>query len=106
MLQTVLGIILIVVGVWMNIVAPGSGVGFVQMGAAMAIGGGQMLSPQPKGLGSQDAVENCPNFSMNGTVNTQAQGNPVPYAFGGHDELGMLVGSAVISGGTLAEDQQ
>lgn len=43
---------------------------------------------------------------MNGTVNTQAQGNPVPVAYGGHDTMGMLVGSAVISGGIMAEDQQ
>ena len=72
----------------------------------MAIGGVvQMLGPQPKGLGSQDSVENRPSYSMNGTVNTQAQGNPVPVAYGGHDQKGMLTGSAVISGGIMAEDQ-
>ena len=43
--------------------------------------------------------------SMNGTVHTQAQGNPVPVAYGGHDTKGMFIGSAVISGGILAEDQ-
>jgi predicted phage tail protein len=106
-LQTIIGVVLIVVGVWMNIVAPGSGAGFVQMGVAMAIGGVvQMLSPQPKGLGAKDSPENAPSYSMNGTVNTQAQGGPVPVAYGGHDSKGMLVGSAVISGGILAEDQQ
>jgi predicted phage tail protein len=61
--------------------------------------------PQPKGLGAKDSAENAPSYSMNGTVNTQAQGNPVPVAYGGHDSKGMFIGSAVISGGILAEDQ-
>ena len=88
-LNIIMGVVLIVVG-----------------GAVMAIGGVvQMLGPQPKGLGSQDSVENRPSYSMNGTVNTQAQGNPVPVAYGGHDQKGMLTGSAVISGGIMAEDQ-
>ena len=43
---------------------------------------------------------------MNGAVNTQAQGNPVPLAYGGHDTKGMFTGSAVISGGIYAEEQQ
>ncbi|PZP79064.1 MAG: hypothetical protein DI592_14430, partial [Stenotrophomonas maltophilia] len=85
-LQTIVGAVLIVV---------------------MAAGGiVQMLSPQPTGLGAKDSPENTPNYSMNGAVNTQAQGNPVPVAYGGHDTKGMFVGSAVISGGIYAEDQQ
>lgn len=99
-LNVILGVVLIVVGVWTQ------NYNLVYSGAVMAIGGVvQMLGPQPKGLGAQDSVENRPSYSMNGTVNTQAQGNPVPYAFGGHDTKGMLVGSAVISGGIMAEDQ-
>lgn len=105
-LQTILGVVLIVIGVYMNIAAAGSGMGFVQMGVGMVIGGvTQMLSPQPKGLGAKDSPDNAPSYSMNGTVNTQAQGNPVPVAYGGHDTKGMLTGSAVISGGIMAEDQ-
>ncbi len=104
-LNTILGVVLIVVGIYGNI-AGGWGQPFINAGVGLVIGGVvQMLSPQPKGLGSQDSVENRPNYSMNGTVNTQAQGNPVPYAFGGHDTKGMLVGSAVISGSIMAEDQ-
>lgn len=100
LLQTVLGIVLIVVGAYTGFQPA------IQLGVSMVIGGVvQMLSPQPKGLGAQDAVENRPSYSMNGTVNTQAQGNPVPVAYGGHDTLGMMVGSAVISGGIMAEDQ-
>ncbi|MEN5288529.1 tail assembly protein, partial [Stenotrophomonas lactitubi] len=79
----------------------------VFQGGVMVLGGvAQMLAPQPKGLGAKDSAENTPNYSMNGAVNTQAQGNPVPVAYGGHDTKGMFVGSAVISGGIYAEDQQ
>lgn len=105
-LQTILGIVLIIVGVVLNVYTGVSGTPFIQLGVSMVVGGVvQMLSPQPKGLGAQDSVENRPSYSMNGTVNTQAQGNPKPVAYGGHDQKGMLVGSAVISGGILAEDQ-
>ncbi|PZS70627.1 phage tail protein [Stenotrophomonas maltophilia] len=104
-LQTILGVVLIVVGIYGNI-AGGWGQPFINAGVGMVIGGvAQMLGPQPKGLGSQDSAENRPSYSMNGTVNTQAQGNPVPVAYGGHDQKGMLTGSAVISGGIMAEDQ-
>lgn len=100
-LQTIIGVVLIVVGVYTGFQPA------VQLGASMVLGGVvQMLSPQPKGLGAKDSAENAPSYSMNGTVNTQAQGNPVPVAYGGHDTKGMLVGSAVISGGIMAEDQQ
>lgn len=104
-LQTILGVVLIVVGIYGSI-AGGWGQPFINAGVGMVIGGvAQMLGPQPKGLGSQDSAENRPSYSMNGTVNTQAQGNPVPVAYGGHDQKGMLTGSAVISGGIMAEDQ-
>ncbi|GAB2314496.1 tail assembly protein [Stenotrophomonas geniculata] len=100
-LQTILGVVLIVVGAY-----TGNGQ-LIYSGAVMALGGvAQMLAPQPKGLGAKDSAENTPNYSMNGAVNTQAQGNPVPVAYGGHDNKGMFVGSAVISGGIYAEDQQ
>lgn len=104
-LQTIVGAVLIVVGAILY--ATPVGVPLVNLGISLVVGGiVQMLSPQPKGLGAKDSAENAPSYSMNGTVNTQAQGNPVPYAFGGHDTKGMFVGSAVISGGILAEDQQ
>lgn len=102
-LQTIVGIVLIVVGSYTSWVG---GAALVSTGVSMVVGGiTQMLSPQPKGLGAKDTPENAPSYSMNGTVNTQAQGNPVPVAYGGHDKKGMFIGSAVISGGILAEDQ-
>lgn len=69
-------------------------------GIGMAAGGlVQMLSPQPKGLKQADSPQNQPSYVFNGSVNTQAQGNPVPLLYGR-----MIVGSAVISAGIRAED--
>jgi predicted phage tail protein len=66
----------------------------------MTIGGViQMLSPQqmPK---SGESANNGASYNFTGPVNTTAQGNPVPVLYGR-----MIVGSAVISAGIVAEDQ-
>jgi len=111
-LQTIVGVALVVVAGIAG--GPGAAAGVDKfwgaVGAAgwsVAIGGvAQLLSPQPRGLGTKESAENTPNYSMNGHVNVQAQGNPVPVAYGGHDTKGMVVGSVVISGGIYAEEQQ
>lgn len=96
-LQTIIGVVLIAISYIFPVTAPF----LLQPGIAMVVGGVvQMLSPQPKGVGSKDSPENQPSYSMNGAVNTQAQGNPVPLAYGGP----LIVGSALISGGIYAED--
>lgn len=72
-----------------------------QMGWAMIIGGVvQLLTPQPKGMGSSDRPENTPSAYFNGPINTQAQGHPVPVTYGE-----MIVGSKVLSAGITAVDQ-
>jgi len=72
------------------------------IGLSLIVGGiTQMLAPQPKGLGAKDSPANQPSYTFNGPVNTQAQGNPVPVAYGE-----CWIGSAVISAGIYAEDQQ
>lgn len=72
------------------------------IGLSMAIGGVvQLLTPQPKGLGARDNPGDQSSATFNGPVNTQAQGNPVPYLYG---EL--IIGSAVVSAGINAEDGQ
>ncbi|MGY2171872.1 tail assembly protein [Pseudomonas gingeri] len=93
LLQTVLGAVLLVASIWFPGLAPA---GF----ALLAGGVIQMLSPQAKGLGSQDSPNNRPSYSFNGPVNTSVQGNPVPLLYGR-----MIVGSAVISAGIYAENQ-
>ncbi|WP_115530260.1 tail assembly protein [Xanthomonas campestris] len=99
-LQTIIGAVLIVAGALL-ITTP-FGVPLVSAGVSMVIGGVvQMLSPTQKGLGTQDSPDNRPSYAFNGPVNVQAQGNPVPLAYGR-----CWIGSAVISGGIFAEDQQ
>ncbi|WMJ71320.1 tail assembly protein [Stenotrophomonas sp. 24(2023)] len=110
LLQTIAGVVLIVAGNIINGLSYGwagpVGTAMMKLGWGLVFGGvTQLLSPQPRGVGARDSPENQPSYSMNGTINTQAQGNPVPIAYGGHDSKGMFVGSAVISGGILAEDQ-
>jgi predicted phage tail protein len=105
-LNFVLGAVLVVVGflgqtfgaayggsVW--------GAALTNMGIAMMAGGVvQMLSPQQNQSSAADKVENGASYNFNGPVNTTAQGNPVPVLYGR-----MIVGSAVISAGILAQDQ-
>ena len=92
-LQTVLGIVLIVVGVIAK--SPN----LIYSGAVMVAGGViQMLSPQLKGVGGKES-SNQPSYVFNGAVNTEAQGHPVPLLYGR-----MIVGSAVISAGIEASD--
>ncbi|BAO62809.1 bacteriophage lambda tail assembly protein I [Pseudomonas protegens Cab57] len=93
LLQTIVGAVLVVVGLVYSPLLPA--------GIAMLAGGViQMLSPQAKGLGTQDTPNNRPSYSFNGAVNTSVQGNPVPLLYGR-----MIVGSAVISAGIYSEDQ-
>lgn len=104
-LQTIIGAVLIVVGVIVTGMTFGGaaplGGAMVNLGIGMVVGGVvQMLSPQPKGLGAKDSPNNQPSYSMNGAVNTQAQGNPVPLCYGGP----LIIGSALISGGIYSED--
>lgn len=93
LLQTIVGAVLVVVGLVYQPLLP--------VGVALLAGGViQMLSPQAKGLGTQDTPNNRPSYSFNGAVNTSVQGNPVPLLYGR-----MIVGSAVISAGIYSEDQ-
>lgn len=65
------------------------------MGLALVMGGvTQMLTKTPKQQTGADRPDNKPSYSFDGPVNTTAQGNPVPLAYGK-----ILVGSQVISAG-------
>lgn len=73
-----------------------------QIGVSMMLGGvAQLLTPTAKGLSTKDGPDNGASYNFNGPVNTTAQGNPVPLLYGE-----MLIGSATISAGMYAEDQQ
>lgn len=87
-LQTILGIVLIIVG------AIAKSPQIIGLGVSLAAGGViQMLSPHPKTNQNGDSAANTPNYAFSGPVNTQAQGNPVPVFYGGP----LVIGGAIIS---------
>lgn len=97
----ILGAILVVVGVLITPFSGPLGAAVANFGWAMIVGGiVQLLTPTPKGNGSQDKEENRSSYTFNGPINTQAQGNCVPLLYG---EL--FIGSAVISASIESKDQ-
>lgn len=94
LIQTIIGIVLIVVSFW-------TGGSTLAIGISMVAGGVvQMLSPVPKlGKGSADSADNQTSYVFNGPINTTAQGGCVPVAYGK-----CRVGSAIISAGMQAQD--
>lgn len=107
-LQTILGAVLVVVGVVIGYFTGWTGVGWAigskiaMMGGAMMLGGVvQMLSPQPAGLASKQDAANQASYAFGGVTNTAAQGYPVPILYGKR-----RIGGAIISAGIYVEDQQ
>lgn len=103
--QTVLGVVLIVVGVVVTAISGGGaspvGAALISAGIGIAIGGVvQMLSPVPKTPNQQEqsGTENKPSYLFNGAFNSTQQGLPVPVVYGK-----MLVGSSIVAIGTWAE---
>lgn len=103
MLQTIIGAVLVVVGVVLSFTPLAAASPYlIQMGAAMMIGGVvQMLSPQAKGLASRQDPDNMPSYAFGGPVNTVAMGNPVGVAYGLRER-----GGAIISAGIYTDDYQ
>ncbi|ANI82421.1 tail assembly protein [Kosakonia oryzae] len=105
-LQTILGAVLVVVGVVIGYFSGGTlsavGYGMAKMGAVMMLGGVvQMLSPQTAGLASKQDSDNRASYAFGGVTNTAAQGYPVPLLYGKR-----RIGGAIISAGIYVEDQQ
>nr|WP_312623448.1 tail assembly protein [Pseudomonas juntendi] len=99
LLQTVIGIALIVGGVFLA--ATPFGTPLLSAGIAMTAGGViQMLSPQSQGLSQSAAPENLPSYAFGSAKNTTASGNPVPICIGER-----RWGGAVISASIRAEDK-
>jgi predicted phage tail protein len=102
--MAIFGAILVIVGIfliWTPFGAPLIAVGVGLMAAGVAM----MLAPQPKDPKSEDDADKRSSYAFNGPVNTQAQGNPVPILYGGDEEKGIVVGSAVISASIDAQEQ-
>ncbi|MDW3568263.1 MULTISPECIES: tail assembly protein [Enterobacter] len=107
-LQTILGAVLVVVGVVISaftswtVAGVGVGGAITSLGASMMAGGViQMLSPQPAGLASKQSADNRASYAFGGVTNTAAQGYPVPLLYGRR-----RIGGAIISAGIYVEDQQ
>lgn len=79
----------------------GAGASFgYSVGMSCVIGGvAQLIAGVPASLGPQDKEGNKASYLFNGTVNTLAQGNPVPLLYGK-----LRVGGCVISGGINVQD--
>jgi len=100
--QTILGAVLLVVGVVTAILFPGNPVSpyLIASGASMMTGGiYQMLSPQPKGLQGREDPDNKPSYAFGSAVNSTAMGNPIPVLYGQRE-----IGGAILSAGITAED--
>lgn len=106
-LQTILGAVLVVVGVIGSTIGQAWGGAtwgpyMTQAGAAMMLGGVvQMLSPQPAGLARKESPENKASYAFGGVTNTASQGYPVGLLYGKR-----RIGGAIISAGIYVEDQQ
>jgi predicted phage tail protein len=103
-LNIITGVLLLVAAAALNIAFPFNPVSpyLINAGIAMIIGGViQMLTPVPNlnSDTSNNQPDNKPSYAFNGGVNTSAQGYPVPVGYGR-----MIVGSAVISAGIVAEE--
>lgn len=72
------------------------------VGISLALGGvAQMITGTQSGIDSAESADNTPSYNFSGVKNTTTQGNPVPLCYGE-----MTVGSACISLGIVAEDEQ
>lgn len=72
------------------------------VGAMLALSGAAGILTPSQGGAPQDmnnSPDNKPSYTFNGAINTSAQGYPVPVGYGR-----MIVGSAVISAGIVAEE--
>ena len=101
MFQTLLGVVLIVAGLFTGGTTSTLGMGLLAAGAAVGLGGVvQMLSPTTKASAeSKNDDGNNPSYGFGGAVTTIAQGNPYPLLYGERE-----VGGAVESGGVYTQD--
>ncbi|HHG1213544.1 TPA: tail assembly protein, partial [Klebsiella pneumoniae] len=84
LLQTILGAVLVVVGVISTFTPANAAAPYLySTGASMMLGGVvQMLSPQPAGLARKESADNKASYAFGGVTNTASQGYPVPLLYG------------------------
>lgn len=100
--QVVLGVALVVGGMFSGGTTTGMGLALLSAGAATGLGGVvQMLSPTTAATtGNKNDDGNNPSYGFGGAVTTIAQGNPYPVLYGERE-----IGGAVESGGIYTQDQ-
>ncbi|WP_339465511.1 tail assembly protein [Pseudomonas capeferrum] len=94
LLQTIVGIALIIAGPFTGGATYGPGIALVAGGVI------QMLSPQAAGLSQSGAPENLPSYAFGSAKNTTASGLPVPICIGER-----RWGGAIISASVVAQDK-
>ncbi|OLS60020.1 tail assembly protein [Pseudomonas putida] len=94
LLQTIVGVALLIAGPFTGGATYGPGIALVAGGVI------QMLSPQAKGLAQSGAPENLPSYAFGSAKNTTASGLPVPICIGER-----RWGGAIISASIVAEDK-
>ncbi|MDN4514677.1 tail assembly protein [Pseudomonas sp. 2,4-D] len=94
LLQTIVGIALIIAGPLTGGATYGPGIALVAGGVI------QMLSPQAAGLSQSGAPENLPSYAFGSAKNTTASGLPVPICIGER-----RWGGAIISASIEAQDK-
>ncbi len=94
LLQTIVGIALLIAGPFTGGATYGPGIALVAGGVI------QMLSPQAKGLSQSAAPENLPSYAFGSAKNTTASGLPIPICIG-HRRWG----GAIISASIVAQDK-
>jgi predicted phage tail protein len=100
-LQTILGVALIVIGFFAYGSTTAQGAALIAGGVASTAGGViQMLSPQASGIRQSASPENLPSYAFGSAKNTTASGNPVPICIGRR-----RWGGAIISASIYAEDK-
>lgn len=99
LMQTILGAVLVVVGIVGNIYG-GWGTPFITAGIGLMVGGiAQMMMPKVE-TEDQNQDGNKANKGFGGAVTTVAQGNPVPILYGERE-----VGGFIVSASQRPEDQ-
>lgn len=103
-IQTVLGAVLVVVGVLVTIGTLGGGAplgaALIGAGIGMMVGGiAMMLMPKTETTQDENQDGNKANKGFGGAVTTVAQGNPVPVLYGQRE-----VGGFIASAGQYPED--
>ena len=99
-LQTILGAVMVVIGVVAMAYGQAWGANLVGAGIGMMVGGvAMMLMPKIDNTQDQNQDGNKANKGFGGAVTTVAQGNPVPVLYGQRE-----VGGFIASAGQYPED--